>query len=123
MKPLSSIVGAGLLVGLMATTLFGPQAAGEVAFGVLAPLLATAGSWWVIERTMRRDATRVTPMMMKLFGAKMLFFGLYVVAAIAGLRLRPVPFVASFTTAFVTLYLIEALHLQRLFADGLRASR
>jgi hypothetical protein len=37
--------------------------------------------------------------------------------------MRPVPFMVSFTSAFVTLYLMEALYLQRLFADGLRASR
>jgi hypothetical protein len=123
MKPLLSIVGAGLLVWLLATTLLGLQVAVETAVGALGPLVAVAGSWMVIERTMRRDVSQATPMMMRLFGAKMLFFGLYVVAAILVLHLRPVPFMASFMSAFVALYLIEAFHLQRLFADGLRASR
>jgi hypothetical protein len=123
MKPLLSMVGAGLLVWLVATTLLGMQAATEAALGTIGPLVATCGSWLLIERTMKRDATQVTPMMMKLFAAKMLFFGLYLVLAVVRLGMRPVPFMVSFTIAFVTLYLLEALYLQRLFANGLRASR
>jgi len=30
--------------------------------------------------------------------------------------LQPVPFVASFTAYFITLHIVEALYLQRLFA-------
>ena len=123
MKPLLSMVGAGLLVGLLATTVLGAQAALEISLGTAGPLLAACGSWMVIERTMRRDPTQVTPLMMTLFVAKMLFFGAFVVGAVLGLHLRLVPFMVSFTSAFVTLYLIEALYLQRLFAAGLRASR
>jgi hypothetical protein len=122
MKPLVTMVGAGLLVGLMATTLFGSQVFAETALGTLGPLVAACGSWLLIERTMRRDSTQVTPMMMKLFAVKMLFFGAFVVAAILGLRLRPVPFMVSFTSAFVAMYALEAFYLQRLFAAGLRAS-
>jgi hypothetical protein len=123
MKSLLTMVGASLLVWLMATTLLGTQALAETGLGTLGPLVAACGSWMLIERTMRRDATQVTPMMLKLFAAKMLFFGLYLVIAIMTLRMRPVPFMVSFTSAFVAMYLIEAFHLQRLFADGLRASR
>jgi hypothetical protein len=123
MKPLLSMVGAGLLVWLVATTLFGMQALAEAALGTIGPLVAVCGSWLLIERTMKRDATQVTPMMLKLFAAKMLFFGLYLVLAVLRLGMQPVPFMVSFTMAFVTLYLLEAFYLQRLFADGLRASR
>jgi len=123
MKPLLSMVGAGLLVWLVATTLLGMQAATEAALGTIGPLVAACGSWMLIERTMKRDAAQVTPMMMKLFAAKMLFFGLYLVLAVVRLGMRPVPFMVSFTMAFITLYLLEALYLQRLFANGLRASR
>jgi hypothetical protein len=123
MKPLLTMVGAGLLVGLMATTLLGMPVFTETALGTLGPLVAACGSWMVIERTMRRDPTQVTPMMVKLFAVKMLFFGAFVVAALLGLRLRPVPFMVSFTSAFVVMYFLEALYLQRLFAVGLRASR
>lgn len=123
MKPLLTMGGAGLLVGLMATTVLGPPAMAEAALGTIGPLVAACGSWMVIERTMRRDPTQVTPVMLKLFTVKMLFFGALVVSALLGLHLRPIPFMVSFTGAFVTMYLIEAIYLQRLFADGLRASR
>jgi hypothetical protein len=123
MKPLLSMVGAGLLVWLVATTLLGMQAATAAALGTIGPLVAACGSWMVIERTMKREPTQVTPMMMKLFAAKMLFFGLYLVLAVVRLGMPPVPFMVSFTMAFVTLYLMEAVYLQRLFANGLRASR
>jgi hypothetical protein len=131
MKPLLWMVGAGLLIWLVATTLLGSQASQVslaetglgVALGVIGPLVATCGSWVLIVRTMRRDPTQVTALMMKSFAAKLLFFGLYVVLVVTVLKLRPVPFVVSFTSAFITLYLIEAFYLQRLFAEGLRASR
>jgi hypothetical protein len=123
MKPVLSMVGVSLLVWLVATALLGRGAIVETALGALGPLAAAVGSWLVIERTMRRDPTQVTPLMMKLFAGKMLFFGLYLVLAVVSAGMRPVPFMVSFTSAFVMLYLIEALYLQRLFADGLRASR
>jgi hypothetical protein len=123
MKPLLTMVGASLVVWLMATTVSGMAAVPEAALGTLGPLVAACGSWMLIERTMRRHATQVTPMMLKLFAVKMLFFGLFVVIAIVALGMRPVPFMITFTSAFVTLYLLEAFYLHRLFADGLRASR
>ena len=123
MKPLITMVGAGLLVGLMATSLLGMPVVLETALGTLGPLVAACGSWIVIERTMKREPSQVTPMMLKLFAVKMLFFGAFVVSAVLGLHLRPVPFMVSFTSAFVVMYLLEALYLQRLFAAGLRASR
>jgi hypothetical protein len=123
MKPLITMVGAGLLVGLMATSLLGMPVVLETTLGTFGPLVAACGSWIVIERTMKREPTQVTPMMLKLFAVKMLFFGAFVVSAVLGLHLRPVPFMVSFTSAFVVMYLLEALYLQRLFAAGLRASR
>jgi hypothetical protein len=47
----------------------------------------------------------------------MVFFATYVTLAIAVLAMQPVPFVASFVGYFVTLYLVEALSLRRLFAS------
>ena len=61
---------------------------------------------------------------MAAFGAKMVFFGALRGGDARGRwRCRPVPFVASFTSYFIALYLIEALYLRRLFAGGARWSR
>jgi hypothetical protein len=48
----------------------------------------------------------------------MVFFGAYVAVMLAVLRLRPIPFVLSFTGYFIGLYLMEALYLRRLFTSG-----
>jgi len=48
------------------------------------------------------------------------FFGAYVGVALGVLSLRSMPFVVSFTSYFIALYVAEALCLRRLFASGVR---
>jgi len=88
----------------------------EVLLGMLAPLAAAGASWVLIERTFKRDPQQLTALMIGAFGAKMLFFGAYVVLMLAVVGLRPVPFIVSFTGYFIALYLTEALLLRRMFA-------
>jgi hypothetical protein len=83
---------------------------------MIAPLVATVISWLSIERAHRQDPRRVTGIMLAGFAVKAVFFGGYVVVLLRVFRLRPLPFVTSFTAYFIGLYLIEALYLQRLFA-------
>jgi len=52
------------------------------------------------------------------FGVKILFFGAYTAVMLTVVGLRPVPFVASFTSYFIALYLTEALLMRRLFVAG-----
>ena len=75
-------------------------------------------SWVLIERTFKREPEQLTALMIGAFGAKMLFFGAYVVVMLAVVRVPAVPFVASFTGFFIALYLAEALLMRRLFAGG-----
>jgi Na+/H+ antiporter NhaC len=123
MKPVMWMVGAGALSWLGGMALFGVSASADVAAGVLGPLVAVFASWVAIERTMKDSPERMTAVLLRAFAAKMLFFGAYVVVMVTGLALRPIPFMTTFTTSFVALYAVEALALQRLTADGLRASR
>ena len=90
----------------------------EIAFGMLAPLLAATVSWVAIERVWRRDPARLTSVMMTAFAAKVVFFGAYVAVMLKVINLRPVPFVASFTSYFIALYVTEAVLMRRLFAGG-----
>jgi hypothetical protein len=46
---------------------------------------------------------------------KAVFFGAYVVVMLRVLALRPGPFVASFTSYFIALHMMEALFMRRLF--------
>jgi hypothetical protein len=110
---LGSVGSAGLAIGAG-----GRLMAMEVALGMLAPLTATAVSWVLIERTYRQDPARLTGLMMTGFAAKMVFFGVYVAVMLKVVGLRPVPFVVSFTSYFIALYLVEALLMRRLFAGG-----
>jgi hypothetical protein len=94
----------------------------EVLLGLLGPLVVAGGSWVLVERTYRQNPGRVTTVMVAAFAGKMVFFGVYVVVALAVLSLRPVPFVLSFTGCFIGSHVIEALFLRRLFAGGPHAS-
>src|SRR5262249_53531951 len=87
-----------------------------VLVGMLGPLAAVGGSWPLRVRTFRANPEKLTSVMMSAFAMKMGFFAVYVSLAIAVFRLPAVPFTASFTTAFITLYAIEAFGLRRLLA-------
>lgn len=117
MRPVAVMVGGCLGVGMAAMAVIGPGLGREVWFGMLAPLLVAVVSWVVVERTFRRDRAQVTNVMVVAFGAKMVFFGVYVAVMIRGLALRPVPFVVSFTACFVALLFAEAVWLRRLFGE------
>lgn len=93
---------------------FGSEVRTEVVLGLLGPLVATGGTWVLTERVYRRHPERLTPLMVKAFGVKIVFFGGFVVFALKGLRVQPAPFMLSFTGGFVALYLTEALALRRL---------
>ncbi len=90
--------------------------AAEVLLGMLAPLAAVSVSWVVTERVYERAPARLTGVLIGAFGAKMIFFGGYVAVMLIAAGLRPGPFVASFTSYFIALYLTEALLMRRLFA-------
>jgi hypothetical protein len=49
---------------------------------------------------------------------KAVFFGVYVVVVLRILALRPGPFIASFTSYFIALHMMEALFMRRLFTTA-----
>ena len=118
MKAAGWIALASLGSGLVVIAAAGTPAAAEILLGMLAPLAAVIVSWVMTERVFKREPARVTGLMIAAFGAKMLFFGAYVALMIEIVKLRPAPFVASFTGYFVALYLTEALLMRRLFAKS-----
>ena len=123
MTPVWWMVGLSGLSWLVAAALLDTRARIEVLYGMLGPLAMVIGSWILMERAYRRDPQRLTAVMVAAFVAKVVFFGAYVAVMLRVLSLRPRTFVASFTSYFIALYLIEALYLRRLFAGGPRATR
>jgi hypothetical protein len=94
----------------------------EAFFGMLGPLASAVATWVVVRRTYTAAPERLTGVMVVGFGVKLLFFGMYLVAMLRGLGLRPTVFVVSFAGFFIALHVIEALFLKRLFVEGSHAA-
>ncbi len=90
--------------------------------GIIGPLLAALATWVVVVRAHRRNPAAVMNVLLAGFLAKAIFFGLYVVVMIKVLELEPVPFIVSFTAAFITLYAVQGLLFARLFRQPGNAS-
>src|SRR5262245_24044401 len=117
MKAAGAMAAASVAGWLAATAVFGPAHALEIQCGLIGPLVAVSASWIATERAFRRHPERLTALMVGSFGAKLIFFGAYVAIGVRLWSLRPVPFVVSFTGYFIGLYAVEAVLLQRLFAE------
>lgn len=98
-----------------------PDARREVVLGMVAPLSVALTTLAIVGRAHRRDPRQVTTVMIKAFGVKLVFFGVYVTIALSIWSLQIVPFVISFVTYFVVLHLTEALYLRRLFMTAVPA--
>jgi hypothetical protein len=108
------MLGVGVAAWLTVTVARGDAVHPEALFGLLGPLASACVTWLVIERTWRAAPERLTGVMIAGFAIKLVFFGLYVAAALRLLALRPVPFVTSFVVSFIGLYAMQALFLSRL---------
>ena len=123
MTPVSWMIAVSGLSGLAALALFERATGMAVLFGMLGPLSIATATWILVERTYRDSPERVTSLMVAGFAGKMLFFGAYVIVMLRLMSLPPVPFIASFTSYFIALHVMEALHLKSLFAAGGRSSQ
>lgn len=85
----------------------------DVGFGVAGPLAVAVGTLVVLERQRGQPPERLTGLLIRLFAAKLLFFGAYVVVMLTLLAVRPIPFVVGLTSAFVALQGTEARMLRR----------
>jgi hypothetical protein len=120
MKPVATMGAASLISWAGTAAIVDRQTSIEVLFGMLGPLAAVSGTWFLAEWIYRQRPEGLTPMMLTAFVLKMAFFGGYVAVMLNVLRFHPVPFVASFTSYFIGLYLMEALYLRRLFSERSR---
>jgi hypothetical protein len=112
------MVGLGALSWLAIRVATGGRFEPEVVLGMAAPLVVAILAWVAVERTHRVAPARVTSVLIWGFALKMLVFGVYVVAMLRPVALRPIPFVASFTCYFITLHVMEALFLKRLLGNA-----
>jgi hypothetical protein len=122
MKPLWWMVGASLLSWLGVTAASPGDVNPEVLLGMAGPLASAALTWVMTARAQTASPAAVMAVMMKALVGKMIFFAVYVAVMLRVLELRPNLFVASFTTYFIALFLMQALFMSRLFGDGTHAS-
>jgi hypothetical protein len=113
---------AGVACWVLISLIVGPAGRDEALYGMLGPLAVAIATWILVERTHARSPERVAGLMIRLFGAKLVFFGVYVALVVVLLPVGPgrhvVAFVASFTCQYILLHLVEALYLRRLFSTG-----
>jgi len=123
MKPIYWIVGASAASCLAIAPFLQRQTSIEVMFGMLGPLAAATISLLLAQRTWERRPEAIMRLMVAAFAAKLVFFAAYVAVMLRILALTPMPFVVSFASYFIILYLIEALLLKRLLGRGMHSSR
>jgi hypothetical protein len=117
-RPVPVMIGGSLASWLLVTVAGGSDWNPELALGMVAPLASAVLSWRLVERVHAVAPVKVTNVMIGGFIAKMLFFGIYV-GLLAALEFRLRVFVVSFAAYFITLHVVEAGYLRRLFASSL----
>ena len=115
-RPLLLMVGASVLSWFVVAGVAGDRANPEVLYGMLGPLAVGSVSWIVTERTYASSPQGLTGVLVTGMAIKAVFYGVYVIVMLRVLSLRPIPFVASFTSYFIVLHLMEALFMRRMFA-------
>lgn len=116
MKAVTWMVGVSVAAWLVVAGLVDGRTRVEVLYGMLGPLALVTATWLLTEHTYRTHPGSLTSMMIAAFGFKVVFFGVYVAVMLGLLAVRPMPFVASFTSYFIGLYLMEALYMRQLFS-------
>jgi hypothetical protein len=120
MKPIAYMAAVSVTSWLIAALIVDRRTSVEILFGMLGPLAAASGTWYLAAWVYRERPTELTGLMIGAFFLKMIFFGAYVAAMLRIMQFRPIPFVVSFTAYFIGLYLMEALYLKRLFSERSR---
>jgi hypothetical protein len=121
MKPVAWMVAAGGAAWILVTATLADRANPEAAWGIAGPLTVAVASWLAYIRAHQSAPERLTRVMITAFALKLMFFSVYVTAALRVLDLRPAPFALSFTSAFIALHAMEAFSLRRLVTGATRS--
>ena len=114
MKPVAWMVVVSGAAWVLVNALLADRAHPEALWGIVGPLAGASVSWFAYVRAHESTPERLTRVMITVFALKLMFFSVYVTAAMRVLDLRPAPFVVSFASAFIALHAMEAFSLRRL---------
>jgi len=117
-RPLQWMIAVSVLSWVIVAGAAGGRANPEVLYGMVGPLAVAAASWVVTKRTYAAAPERLMGVLITGMAIKAVFFGAYVVVMLRIFALRPGPFIASFTSYFIALHMMEALFMRRLFANA-----
>jgi hypothetical protein len=120
MTPIVWMVGLSLVGWIVITLVAAEPVNPELLWGLVGPLASAVITWFLVARAYRMSPERVTSVLVAGFGAKIVFFGLYLAFMVRVMELRVVPFAVAFVGYVVALYALEALFLKRLFAGSMR---
>ena len=123
MTPIVWMIGLSLVSWAVITLAAAEPVNPELLWGMIGPLASAVVTWFLVARAHRTAPERVTGVLMAGFGAKIVFFGLYLAFMVRVMELRVVPFAVAFVGYVVALYALEALFLKRLFAGGMPSER
>jgi hypothetical protein len=121
MKPVAWMAAASLVAWILVTATLADRANPEAAWGIAGPLFSAMVSWVAYVRANETAPERLTRVMISAFALKLIFFSVYVTAAMRVVDLRAAPFVVSFTSAFIALHAMEAFSLRRLVMGAMRS--
>jgi hypothetical protein len=117
-RPLQWMIAVSVLSWVIVAGVAGGRANPEVLYGMVGPLAVAAVSWIITKRTYTAAPERLMGVLITGMAIKAVIFGAYVVVMLRILALRPGPFIASFTSYFIALHMMEALFMRRLFANA-----
>lgn len=120
MRPIVWMVGLSLVSWTVVTLAAAEPVNPELLWGMIGPLASAVITWFLVARAYRSSPERVTGVLVAGFGAKIVFFGLYLAFMVRVMELRVVPFAVAFVGYVIALYALEALFLKRLFAGSMR---
>jgi hypothetical protein len=119
MKLIWWMLAGSLLTAAVLALFLVPDFSLEVWLGMLGPLISAIASWAAMQRQFTRSPERLTALMIKAFGAKMIFFAVYITVLVVFGSVHPIPFVISFACYFIALHGMEAFGLRRLQFTGM----
>ena len=117
-RPLHWMIVASVVSWVIVAGVAGGRVNPEVLYGMVGPLAVAAVSWIITKRTYTAAPERLMGVLITGMAIKAVLFGAYVVVMLRILALRPGPFIASFTSYFIALHMMEALFMRRLFANA-----
>ncbi len=114
MTPVLVMTAAALLLWAGAAVAGDGRLRSDVLWGTVGPLVAAGVTWLWIARAYAGAPGKLTAAMVTAGAFYAVFFGIYLAVVLEWTSVRSIPFVVSFTGAFVLFYGIEAFFLRRL---------